>query len=1110
MPMKKSILFAVIFAFLSSGVASAQCPPAVSFATPGIFHIPTVATPVKRLTYQPPAGNYNKIHLSMDVKVGQWDAANPQNNHLIFWLVRDAKNFDMFGYVGLFGPGKNELMLRHGWQNVHADKAKVTESTKLFAPTFTPGTTYTFDYIYDASNRFIQLVVIDKSNGQQRMRLTHFPNTSSFSFSATEDVTIDMGFDPALNPNEVATYGWEYSNIKVDLYDDIPPVITSSSVVKATCPACPDGQAQVSVTGGTLPYTYAWSPSSNTTSAAIGILPGGYTVTVSDSKGCIDRKNIAVGLLPVPGVVEPVKISDKDPHWVEYKGKTTYLAGFTHSLANLAQQNTYHKTYIDWLSANNLNTFRNIPFMGQEYYDVQMKQMLSPYKRTGPGLANDGKPKYDLTKYEAAFFTYWKNLLNYAQSKDVIMFFNIFDSWHLRQWDKNQCNGNSTGSTSEWCHTYDAYYGANNINGVNAANITQYHDNAHPVNAWQKQFINKVVDELGGYPNLIWEVCNENFQNRDWEAKLAEYLTNYELSKGMTPHLVLTRDIPNHEQTPGGRQTMALEEINSALAGMHGNPVPHVFHNDGTNQGNAVLMRNLAWASLTAGSNSNIFSVTSWVVYDSVEMASQDYQDKMKYVGFTRKFLNDFNVDLRGMKPDTTLATNNFLKIWALGRIGEEYVLYYKAGGNSNIAGLPANYNAYWFNPRTGASQTATPTGGNKFTTPDNNDWVLYIRKPKNTDVQPWEITSPLANNCKDTADVSVLIKNNGTLDLYSVKLNYKLDNNPVVTTTQNLSPWVKVNDTRRIFLVNELKNLSPGNHTIKIWTSSPNDGADTNVGNDTITRLFSVTSTGKPLMFSEDFESGMPADWSTFNPDGGQNWFVFGGAGYNSSKSAAVNNHAYTGAYFEADYLALPEVDLTTGQVPQLSFWYSHASKPVSYRYDSLEVLISTDCARTFQSIWSAGGNALNTGAANAGLFVPSSPGDWTNATVDLSPYKASTKAIIIFRNWSNNNNSLLIDKINITDVTAVEDANEAIAVSVFPNPASGMVAVNARLSLNAQVSIRLMNILGENVYSDQVILNADGNFSCRMDVSKFAAGVYQMVISAPGQMIQKKIIVK
>ena len=46
-----------------------------------------------------------------------------------------------------------------------------------------------------------------------------------------------------------------------------------------------DGEAQVTATGGTGPYTYAWS-GSQTTDVITGLAQGSYTVTVTDANGC--------------------------------------------------------------------------------------------------------------------------------------------------------------------------------------------------------------------------------------------------------------------------------------------------------------------------------------------------------------------------------------------------------------------------------------------------------------------------------------------------------------------------------------------------------------------------------------------------------------------------------------------------------------------------------------------------------------------------------------------------------------------------------------------------------------------------------------------------------
>ncbi len=56
-------------------------------------------------------------------------------------------------------------------------------------------------------------------------------------------------------------------------------------VTNVTCFGAADGSVLVTVTGGTAPYTYAWS-SGGTADLEQGLAPGTYTVTVTDALGC--------------------------------------------------------------------------------------------------------------------------------------------------------------------------------------------------------------------------------------------------------------------------------------------------------------------------------------------------------------------------------------------------------------------------------------------------------------------------------------------------------------------------------------------------------------------------------------------------------------------------------------------------------------------------------------------------------------------------------------------------------------------------------------------------------------------------------------------------------
>jgi hypothetical protein len=75
-------------------------------------------------------------------------------------------------------------------------------------------------------------------------------------------------------------------------------VATVTAVVgtptNVTCHGLTNGSASISASGGTLPYTYTWSPAGGNGASATGLAAGNYTVTVADAAGCSSTKTISI------------------------------------------------------------------------------------------------------------------------------------------------------------------------------------------------------------------------------------------------------------------------------------------------------------------------------------------------------------------------------------------------------------------------------------------------------------------------------------------------------------------------------------------------------------------------------------------------------------------------------------------------------------------------------------------------------------------------------------------------------------------------------------------------------------------------------------------------
>ncbi len=79
-----------------------------------------------------------------------------------------------------------------------------------------------------------------------------------------------------------------------------PELLTSSaSGTDASCGGTCDGVGVVSAQGGTLPYSYLWSPGGQTNATANGLCAGTYTVTVTDANGCDTSSTVVIGEPPI-------------------------------------------------------------------------------------------------------------------------------------------------------------------------------------------------------------------------------------------------------------------------------------------------------------------------------------------------------------------------------------------------------------------------------------------------------------------------------------------------------------------------------------------------------------------------------------------------------------------------------------------------------------------------------------------------------------------------------------------------------------------------------------------------------------------------------------------
>ena len=183
---------------------------------------------------------------------------------------------------------------------------------------------------------------------------------------------------------------------------------------------------------------------------------------------------------------------------------------------------------------------------------------------------------------------------------------------------------------------------------------------------------------------------------------------------------------------------------------------------------------------------------------------------------------------------------------------------------------------------------------------------------------------------------------------------------------------------------------------------------------NTTTKTNYIVASNGSNASIVEGFEgaSFLPLNWLQSTNNTGQWSLSYTGGFGASSKSAMFDNFNFDGNG-AINYLYLPKTDLTGVLSARLTFDVAYAPYSASYP-DSLLVLVSTDCGKSFTPIYQKTGTTLATAPNNStALFVPSAT-QWRKDTVYLNAY-ANQSILIAFGNIGHYGQGVYLDNVQL-----------------------------------------------------------------------------------------------
>ena len=369
---------------------------------------------------------------------------------------------------------------------------------------------------------------------------------------------------------------------------------------------------------------------------------------------------------------------------------------------------------------------------------------FQPWLRTGPGTASDGNPRFDLTKFDPAYFDRLRSRVSQLNDAGVWVAVYLF--------------------TGEWlnalrCPT-DGYplTGGNNINSIDdgGGNGSMTMSGRNAITDIQAAMADKTVDMLNDLPNVIWIVSEEaSSQTMWWQQYMIAHVRSYEAKKakqhpiGLGAYEYGTPDSAIIDTDADWVSPFA--RISSSTTCGDGSPSCKVNINDSDHSYYGIWNdseqdnRQYAWENFTRGSQ--VTFMDPYVVYypregrnlcssptngicSAPDMRWDNFRNNLGYLAsYSRKMNLIAAHDLSG------LSSTSFC-LGATSATATELLVYAPEGGKFTVdlhsaAGRTMRYE--WFDPASGrVVATGTLTGGNfnqSFSTPSAipADSVLYL-----------------------------------------------------------------------------------------------------------------------------------------------------------------------------------------------------------------------------------------------------------------------------------------------------------------------------------------------------------------------------------------------
>jgi len=231
-------------------------------------------------------------------------------------------------------------------------------------------------------------------------------------------------------------------------------------------------------------------------------------------------------LMWTPSVAsEPaIQLHPANPHYFLWHGKPTILITSGEHYGAVLNRDFNYVKYLDALARDKLNLTRT--FTGGTYVEPQgafnisnntlapaQGRFIAPWARSDqPGYVSGGN-KFDLTRWDDAYFARFRDFVSAASRRGIVVEVNLFCPMYEEiQW------------------TLSPLKSGNNVNGIGDVARTNVYttDRSGDLLTVQERMVRKFVEELKDSDNVYYEICNEPYFGGvtiEWQRHIADVIT---------------------------------------------------------------------------------------------------------------------------------------------------------------------------------------------------------------------------------------------------------------------------------------------------------------------------------------------------------------------------------------------------------------------------------------------------------------------------------------------------------------------------------------------------------------------------------------------------------